>query len=147
MVRAGTVDDIPALLVLGRAMHAESRFRTVRYVPERVEATLRAVLGGAGCIFVAERAGEIVGGFVGLLVPYYFSDEKCASDLAIFVRPDRRGGILAASLIHAYIDWAREQGVRHVEIGVSTGVHPEKTGALLERLGLKPQGGLYVMEL
>ena len=146
MIRPATTDDLPRLMELANLMHAESRFQAIALVPAKLEATLRLCMDH-GCALVAERDGVIVGGFIGVAVEYFFSRERMASDLALFVEPNKRGGFIAAGLIRAFKAWAARQGVKHIEIGVSTGVHPEQTGALFEKLGLKRQGALYTGEL
>jgi len=147
VIRHATEKDLPALAALGEVMHTESRFRSISFVPEKLEATLRAVMSGAGCVLVAERDGKLIGGFAGIAMEYFFSTEKMAADLALFIEPGRRGGIVAAALVRAFEDWARDAGAKGLELGVSTGVHPEKTGALYERLGFARQGALFVKEL
>lgn len=147
MIRTATEQDLPVLIALGESMHQESRFRSILFVPEKLEITLRSLMQSGGCVLVAEQSGKIVGGFAGGVCEYFFSNEKMAGDLALFVDPDRRGGIIAAALIKRFIEWSRDSGVKNVELGVSTGVHPEATGALFERLGFARQGGLYLMEL
>lgn len=146
MIRPATEQDIPRLMELGALMHAESRFRTVEIVPAKLEQTLRAVIAQGGA-FVAEQDGVVIGGFLGVVTEYFFSHERMACDLAIFVEPDRRGGIVAAGLIRTFRTWAARQGVKHLELGVSTGVHAEQTGALFERLGLTRQGALYTEDI
>lgn len=146
MIRAATLQDLPRLVDLGRVMHSESRFADIELVPAKLESTLRHAIFMGG-VFVAERDGVIIGGFAGVIVEYFFSTERMACDLAIFVEPTKRGGFTAAALISAFKIWARRQGAKRIELGVSTGVHTEKTGALFERLGLKRQGALYTGEL
>lgn len=146
MIRPATHADIEEIVALGRRMHAESRFKSISFVPERLAATLSVLLDGVGCIFVAESEGQIIGGFAGLVTPYYFSNDLYATDLALFVEPNRRGGIVAASLLRTFVEWAKSKGVVNIEISISTGVHPEKTGELYERLGFVRQGANYIME-
>jgi GNAT superfamily N-acetyltransferase len=146
MIRAATVEDLPRLVELGRLMHAESRFRSIEFVPEKLDHTLRKLMAGAGCVFVAEHNGALVGGFAGIASEYFFSHERAAYDFALFVEPTRRGGIVAAALIRAFVAWGKRAGIRHFECGVSTGVHPEQTGKLFEALGFVRQGALYSME-
>lgn len=146
MIRAATLQDLPRLVDLGRVMHSESRFACIEFVPAKLEATLRSVIATGG-VFVAERDGVVIGGFAGVVVEYFFSTDRMACDLAIFVEPNKRGGFAAAALISAFKVWARRQGAKRIELGVSTGVHADKTGALFERLGLTREGALYTGEL
>lgn len=145
MVRAATFDDIPAIVGLLRVMHAESRFRSIEFVDSKAAATVAALLTERMCVLVAERDGAAIGFFLGAVSEYFFSLERYAADLALFVDPGHRGGMTGASLLRAFKAWAQDQGIRHVEIGVTTGVTVEKTAALFERLGFRRQGILFTM--
>jgi len=143
MIRHATLKDIPALIELGKVMHAESRYRVLPYLPSRVERTLLALMAGAGVVLVAEVDGEIVGGFMGTCAEHFFSSAKVAGDLAIFVAPDYRGGLLGARLIKTFVDWAKEQGAKIIDTSVTTGVMTPKTEALFARLGGELVGSVF----
>jgi GNAT superfamily N-acetyltransferase len=147
-VRQATEQDIPALIALGRVMHAEApALRHARFDGEKVEQALRHSVK-QGCAFVHQGGdGEIDAVFVGLVIERWFSSDRFAVDLAIFVRPDRRGGLVAYRLIDAFITWCDENGIEDRQLGVTTGVAPDATGALYERLGFERIGGLYQMRI
>lgn len=148
MIRRATPDDLPRLLELAALMHAESRFRVYRFVPEKVEALLAQAIEGAlpGVVFVAERDQVVVGGAIGLCTEQWFSDQLVAQDLAIFMDPRHRGGMAAARLIAAFVEWAGAQGAVTTELGINTGVEVERTALLYGRLGLRLAAHLYVKE-
>lgn len=148
MIRRATQDDLPRLLELAAAMHAESRFRIYRFVPEKVSVLLEQAIGGQlpSVVLVAERDGAVVGGIVGLCTEQWFSDQLVAQDLAIFMEPRHRGGMAAARLIGAFVEWATEQGAVTTELGINTGVEVERTALLYGRLGLRLTAHLYVKE-
>jgi GNAT superfamily N-acetyltransferase len=137
MLRAATIDDLPALVELGAVMHAESpRYARLRFDAGRLAQTLTGLLSTPdGFLWVAEREGEIVGGLAAVVVQHWCSADRVAADLALFMTPDARGTLAPARLVNRYVAWARERGAVHVQFGVSTGVHPEQTAQLLERLG------------
>ena len=143
MIRHATLQDIPALIDLGQVMHAESRYSVMPYLPSRVERTLHMLMNGAGCVLVAEVDGELVGGFMGACNEHYFSDQKVAGDLAIFVAPEFRGGMLGARLIKSFVEWAQEQGAKIIDTGVTTGVTTPQTEALFAKLGGKLIGSVF----
>lgn len=144
MIRKATHADLPRLLELGAMMHAESRFRVLRWNADKMGGLLSDLIHGEhGCVLVSEKGGVIVGGFVGVLLPHWCSDDRVANDLALFVDPEHRGGTSAARLVRAFVKWARENGAAMVTAGVSTGIHAEQTGKLFEALGGVCVGGLY----
>lgn len=140
MIRAATLDDLPQLLRLGAAMHAESpRFSRLRFSATRLEATLRALIGvphGFVMVATAERDGWLVGGMVAVVAPHWASDDLIATDLALFIAPAARGGLLPARLLTRYVQWAHHLGAQIIQAGVTTGIEPETTARLYERMGL-----------
>ena len=142
MIRQATKEDITRLLKLGEAMHAESRFRDISFSREKVTRLLDWLISGNGCLLVAERDGEIIGGFAGGLTPYYFSEEKMATDLALFVSQDRRGGIAAVALVRSFIEWAHLNGAREVLLGTNYG-EDSPANELYRRIGFNQVGNLF----
>ena len=111
--------DRAKLLALGERMVAE---------PERV------------CGLVAWSWGQIVGLMVGFVSEPYFGPGCLASDLALFVPENVRGGLIAAALIRRFEAWAQARGASEVQLGITTGVHHDRTAALYARLGFAPFG-------
>lgn len=148
-IRRATEADLPGLVALGRAMHAEApRMRLHAFDGEKVGKVLSFALS-SGVIFVYEGPdGVIEGGFAGILTERWFSPDREFRDLAMFVRQDKRGGLAAWRLLRAVIAWCQEQGLQpsDVQFGISTGVHLEQTGRLYEALGFRRVGHIYELE-
>lgn len=144
-IRAASLRDLPQLVELGRVMHAESpRLGKLTLDELKAKATLAGLMSSAGgLLLVAEHEGKIIGGIAAVITEHWYSHDKMAYDIALFVRPDKRGGILAARLINAYAAWAREHGAVITQMGISTGVNVDTTGQLLENLGATRSGVLY----
>lgn len=143
-VRKAEQADIPALLAMGAAMHAESpRFSVMPYSEEKVYnlAVLLLNTPEAGGILIAESGDIIVGMMAFVVGEHFFGPSRYASDLIVYVRPEHRGGSAFFKLITAFEKWADELGVDEKLLGVSTGVHPEQTIAALQRLGYVYFGG------
>lgn len=135
-IRQPTDSDTPAVLSMARAMHAESpRFRGMTFADEKALIVINhMIVNGGG--FIAERDGVIIGMIGGLIAEQYFSYDRYVSDLVVYVAPEYRGGSTATRLIKIFEEWAFSQdGVGEVVLGVSTGVHPEATVCVYERLG------------
>lgn len=145
MIRLATLQDIPRLVELGALMHAESRYARLSFSREKVAAILQAVIE-RGAVFVAERDGEIIGGFAGVVEPHWFSTDLIATDLALFVEPGKRGGFAAAHLVDAFLDWAAQRGAVMTDILINTGIRTEDTARLFDRLGGKAAGLIYTWE-
>lgn len=142
MIRKATLDDLPTLLALGASMHAESpRFSRLAFSASRLEETLRAlILLPRGFVLVAELDGELIGGMAAMCMPHWASADLLATDLALFVAPEHRGGLTAARLVRRYVGWAMGEGAKLIQLGVTTGVATEETARMFEAIGLRRCG-------
>lgn len=134
-IRHATEDDINVIVFLVAMMAGESpRYSKHGFSPEKADALARFLVKQRS-LFVAESLGEIIGFFAGLVTEQYLSHDKYATDIGVFVLPDHRGGSAFIRLVRAFENWAVEQGATELLMGVSTGIHPEKTVRMYERLG------------
>lgn len=146
MIRLATITDLPALLALGRQMHSEGEFRHIALAEDKVRRTFERLMSevrGDGFIAVNEGPDGIDGGIAGHLTPFWFSHELVATDLAFFVRQNRRGSIAAVRLVQAFVAWGKEKGASEVCIAQSSGVRLEETQRLLTGMGFTYVGGVY----
>lgn len=145
MIRAAVATDVSRLVDLGAVMHSESpRFRDFTYQPARVEAMLEWLMASPqGLVLVADQQFEgVIGGIMAMCMPHYACELVQASDLALFIHPEFRGGSAALRLVRGYLDWARTMDAEP-SIGVNTGVQPERTGKLLAALGAEQTGIIW----
>lgn len=145
MIRPATLDDLDAMLALGAAMHTESpAYDYMPWAADKVRALMASLIASPdGLALVAERDGEIVGGFIGMVFEHFFSTALVAQDFALFVSPDKRGGLLGAQLLKAYVAWARSRGAVKIQQGITTGVHEAASARLCEAVGFRPAGTLF----
>lgn len=148
MIRDMTGADVPEVLSLARLMHAESRFASrFPFDEHKVHGMLaHAIESDAFAAWVADDSDQLAGGFVGLATEQWFSAAIVAQDLAMFVRPERRGACVGVQFVERFKAWARERGAVACEIGVNTGVAPGRTGSMLKACGMTDVGTLYSME-
>ncbi len=144
-VRDATPDDLWSLVSLGRKMQAESVERFPAVEADRVEKQLAMTIANPDAFLcaVAVSDGETIGLITAVAGDYAFSTEKRTCCDLLFVAPDRRGLVAAKYLVAAFIDWSDALGAKTNIMGVSTGVHPERTGRLFELLGFAPMGMTY----
>jgi GNAT superfamily N-acetyltransferase len=99
--------------------------------------------GGAWCL-LAESGGEVVGHVTVLpapLAPRPVDAPALAHLSNLFVRRDRWGGGLAARLLDAAVDHAREQGFTAMRLFVATG--QARARRFYEREGWGPVGEAF----
>jgi RimJ/RimL family protein N-acetyltransferase len=140
-VRRGVPGDAAALVELARAVGEEpegwlisnGEWRTVSEERRYLKAVRRHT---HAAVFVAEAGGEVVGRLSLSRDPHPASEH--VADLGLMVaKPYRRQGI-GRALMEAAERWAREVGVRKLELHVFP--HNEAAIALYEGLGFEREG-------
>ncbi len=146
-IRDAVLGDVQGLVWLGQLLQKESQYAQYNYNKEKSIAILEWLIKTPdGIVFIAEKEGELMGGFVGCVVSHWFSDCTVSFDYALFVKPEKRGTMLGARLIKRYIEKAKKLGVDEVLIGYLTAIRPDNIQMLerlYEKLGFERQGGKY----
>jgi GNAT superfamily N-acetyltransferase len=142
MIRRATEDDIPRLVEMGQALAAYASYGAP-YVVERVEAVIRGCMA-KGIVLVADQDGNAVGLFLGVKAPIWFSDVEVATEIAMWVEPEKRGSRIVWELLDAFVQWAKECGVNHASVSdfYVDGSFP--VSALYKRRGFYPIEQTYV---
>lgn len=146
MIREATESDIPQLVEMARAMHAESPRYQNKQFDEGVTAQFINILisGSDFCVFVSGIASDLTGMIGCSVSPFFFSFvDKYACDVGFYVKPEHRGGGSALKLIKAYEDWALEKGVLPEDITLGVSCENKKLGELMTKMGYTQSGELY----
>jgi GNAT superfamily N-acetyltransferase len=114
-------------------MHKESIFRDDPWSDDKVRKLFEHPQAFA--MGVLSSDGELVAIFLGFVAPQFFGDGLGAKDLAMYVKPEHRGGMHFVRLVRAFERWAKLRGARVCTLGQSTGVAMDRTRKLFERLG------------
>lgn len=147
MIRPATVDDIETIVEIGKVMHGESSYSDLPFDCEKVHFLMAGLINGHGVVFVAEKGGNIIGGFAGGISEFWFCNSLHAFDYGLFILPEHRGGSAAIRLLSAFEHWAKAMGAVWCDIGITTGVHTEKTAGMYEKLGYHQSGVLFRKEV
>ncbi|MBA5203088.1 GNAT family N-acetyltransferase [Pectobacterium aroidearum] len=148
MIRQATKEDIPELVLLGMRMHQESSYRKLSFDAEKCAALADQLIASTyGAVLVAEIDGQIIGWMAGGIAPFWFSHDRMAFEYGVFIDAEYRGGSAGYRLVKEFVRWAKEHGAVEIRMGITTGVHEERTGELYQRLGLQRTGLLYSMEV
>lgn len=139
--------DIHAMIVLGRQMHAEGRFKKFFYDEARLLTAGKAALkhGNPG-IILAERDGQLVGMATVVASEQFFTPAKVASLHLLFVRKDARHGRAGVMLLAALRQWAKAAGAVELNLSTTMGVDMARSDRFLRRMGFRQTGGNYVLE-
>jgi GNAT superfamily N-acetyltransferase len=148
MIRKAEVQDIPALVEIGRLFHAEAEhFSKCDYSSNKVISFLENLLTNEDALVnVIERDGVIIGGMAAIIFQEWYSTDPLATDICVFILPEHRGSTAAAELIQSYKAWAKEKGAVYSLISVGSGINMERTQQLYEKLGARYIGPLLAIE-
>ena len=147
MIRPAQPSDVDRIVEIGAALHGESDYRDIAYNPVKVGALMESLIQGGGVVFVAEKAGEVVGGIAGGVTSHWFSDELTGFEYSFFVLPEHRHGLVAMKLILAMKAWCKAMGAKTLRIGITTGINVEGTARFYRHMGFRDAGNLFELEL
>ena len=149
-IRFATVDDIPALVALGKRMHAITRFRTFAFDEERVAQALRAALEKGKqryVCFVAEDGDkQIAGALLAVLERHIFSEQLTASVMHYDVLPERRIGGHGVKLLKVFEKWCKNRKVAEINLGINSLTEMDSVGGFVRKMGYVKVGENFVKE-
>lgn len=147
-IRFATVKDIPALVTLGKRMHAITRFNRFVYDEARVAQALRAALekgSGRYICFVAEDSKQqVVGGLLAVLEQHIFSEQLVASVMHYDVLPESRMGGYGVRLLRAFEQWSKNRKVTEISLGINSLTDMDSVGGFVRRMGYVKVGENFV---
>lgn len=147
LIRFAIAEDIPALVELGKEIHAGTRLSALPYDEEKLASQFRAILeppNESYCIFAAVVPGEgFVGALMGAVSEYPFSGARMSSNYVYFVRSRYRGSSLAVRLLFAFRQWARNRDTMLFCISQNAGVDTGRFDKYMHHLGFARTGGNY----
>ena len=150
-IRFATPSDVPALVQLGKHMHAITRFRKLDYDEARVAQSLTAALtqGNARYVgFVAEDSkGQVVGGLLAVLEQHIFSQQLTASIMHYDVLPEKRMGGYGVRLLKAFEQWSKNRRVAEINFGINSvddAQEMRRLGGFAQKMGYVKVGENYV---
>ena len=148
MIRHATPEDLPAIAEMGERFHTEAGWADIAgYSRGDCQASLKAMIEGAGVVLVAENEGRIVGIAGGVYFPLYFNHgHKSGQELFLYVEPGLRDGT-GAKLLTALEEAAREAGCQSWLMIALDHVAPEATGRLYKRRGYRPAEHSWIRRL
>ena len=150
-IRFGTLQDVPAFVEAGRAVHASTDLKRFEYNTERVAETLRGIIQrpeGSHCFIVAVGDdGSATGWIIGCIERHFFSDHLVASIINYGVLPEKRMSGAGLKLLMAFRKWGENRGAIELNAGVSSGIDLKKMDRFMLKLGFHLTGGNYSLML
>lgn len=145
MIRFGTHADIPAIIAIGQQVINASKTYSGEVDPAKAAYMIRRAINDRRmALFVAEKAGHVVGFFIAIQDEHWFAKSTYATDLAFCVLPEHADQ--GVWLLRRFLRWCKSNNITSIQLGLSTGMDPEgRTGKLYEAHGLSNVGGIYAV--
>ncbi|WP_419833736.1 GNAT family N-acetyltransferase [Endozoicomonas atrinae] len=144
-IRRLTETDNADVFQLGIQVHVLSKYgKDYHFNPEKVKHLihLHATHPDYGAWLAIDEQGNAVGALGAYVCPCFFGDDLLAFDEIVFVVPSAQSKGVGKQLISAYLDWAREKGVKAAHIGITAGITEQETTDKILALGFEPWGQL-----
>lgn len=144
-IRPATREDIPRIVEMGRRFYAASGYEAIAPVSDASIAGLAILtMDGAGVMLVAEADEQVIGMVCLFIEPFTFNPSvTVATELAWWIEPECRGGMLAVRMMGALEEACRAKGAQWVRMATLV-TSPPQAAALYERLGYQ-RGDSYYM--
>lgn len=140
--RRATEGDRLAIFKMAAEMHRETIFSAYTFDPAKAIDRIGSWISGNGVMFVAERAGEVVGMLAASPKEVWFGPDVLVVEELFYVKPAHRGSFAAYRLMESFMAWAKSLGRCHVRAGVATRLD-NAAGRLYQHFGLEFDGGNY----
>lgn len=129
MVRIATAEDLNIIVELSISFIKETIYKDI-YTEEAIRAVAEDLVLGRKSekiVFLYEDKGMLAGA----VTPFIFGNDKVATELAWYVKPEHRRSNIGKELINAFEIWAKATGCARITmIGLEEG-----TTKLYEKLG------------
>ena len=141
-VRRATYSDLETIVGMVEMMHRESDYATLTFDPELFRQYLTHLIPHAEAIaFVYEDgSNQVVGFMLAAVGTPYFSRDKVANQILLYVLPTSRGGRGGYRLIKAYKEEAIRMGAKHISISNSTDIDAGRVSDLFAHMGFRHVG-------
>ena len=144
-VRKATEADLPELMELCRALHAENAMFAMN--DAKVADMLKRAFDGRGAVIGAlGEAGSIQGAIHLIITSFWYSDEFCLEELYSFVLPQYRKSENAKELINFAKRCSTELGIPLV-IGVVSNIRTRAKVGLYSRQLSEPVGAYFAYNM
>lgn len=143
-VKPPTMRDIPSIVSMAKSFQQNSFFKDCGFDESKVHDIILKCMDPKSPYFMAVGLDDekVMGAFCGNVTEYFFSKERIATDLAIYVNPeDRRLSLkFLNQAVQQFEDWAKQWGAQEVCIAPASGAYSPAFEKYLEKKNFKKVG-------
>jgi len=148
-IKTADIPDMDAICELASEMHEQSIYSDIKPDETKFRLFVAGIMGSKGGIvlLIVDEDDKPQGFFLGVLEELFFSRQRMATDIAIYVREDYRH--LAPRLVKTFVTWAESKArVVRITLGLSSGIgDPERTAKMYGKLGFEQIGSINVKKV
>lgn len=140
--------DIPILVNMVKDCHSETYYSKYKFSYQAVTATFSLCLNEeqVSCFVTCDEENGIRGFIVIAVDNPFFSRERFAHNLLVYVKPEFRSGKDFLFLLRKLIEVAKEKNCIDIECSNSSKIKSERFDDMLENIGFKSYGKNLRME-
>jgi len=141
IIRAGTPDDIPAIVSLGIEALERDPYPGLVISKDKVKAlAMECVTGAGNASFIAEYKGEVVAAVSAIIHEQMVYERKQATVVQYYTRKAGAG----IEVMRAFLEWAKpRRGIKNI-IFTLEARGDERIGKLLNRMGFELELPVYM---
>jgi GNAT superfamily N-acetyltransferase len=148
-VREITPEIEAGIHALGVLCFNETQFQgSVEYAGDKLVPWARSYIKNPDRVMLVAFDGDrMVGVFMGLNSPYYFSADTIARDVLWYVHKDYRSKGVGMELLGMFESWAKDRGAKLVRIEQDSAILTPRFTSILEKRGYKFIGTVHNMKV
>lgn len=146
VLRMASEEDLEEIVRMTADFFNESRWKTYEYSPQRWLLHM-AHCQASGFLWVHDERGVLGGYMAGVVGPMMFSEAIVATEIALYVVPEKRTGHMAIALLKQFVAWGKGKGARECVAGSSAGINSEAVRRLYQHMEFNQVGDLMVRRL
>lgn len=137
MIREATLDDVPALVEIGREFYDLTKIGDIEFCEDSVGTMIQTLITGElSTVFVNEELTATIGG---MLYPFWVNTAYLAgNELFWWVSEQGRGGSAGRELWTTLEKWAKTEGCTLFQMMCLEGFEPSRISKMYQRRGYVP---------
>jgi len=149
-VRRAEPNDLHDCIYIGKKFATEAGYSSLKVNVEKAEATFwNSIERDDVLLLIVESEGQVVGLFLAMLAPAFFTDQLLGVELMWYVLPEYRGklGDTPIRVLDEYEKWAKAGGATMINMVNIDLLNGEKVAKIYKSKGYRLAENTFVKEI
>lgn len=144
MIRRATINDVTEVMGMAKNFYIEAGYKEKYGLPMDTDSVIEFVVS-----FISDQdkvclLSEGKGFIAGALIPWFFNKKKTvAQEMAWWVLPEKRQGMVAGKLFKAFETWSKNNSADMLMMGSIPSLDGGRINRFYERKNMMPAESLY----